>query len=78
MFCHRQTVHRCVSHSLLASDSDGYGDPPVGIIRLYPASISPHPAWLTVYVLLIYLFQVGYCLLLVLTKNPDTKVTRTP
>ncbi|KAG8218097.1 hypothetical protein J3R82DRAFT_3614 [Butyriboletus roseoflavus] len=47
----------------------------VGIIRLYPASISPHPAWLSVYVILIYLFQVGYCLLLALTRNPDTKKT---
>ncbi|KAI9464864.1 hypothetical protein HD554DRAFT_2026219 [Boletus coccyginus] len=43
------------------------------IIALYPASISPHPAWLSVYVILIYLFQLGYCLLLVLSKNPDTK-----
>ncbi|KAH0839375.1 hypothetical protein J3R83DRAFT_69 [Lanmaoa asiatica] len=45
----------------------------VGIIRLYPASISPHPAWLSVYVILIYLFQVGYCLLLVFSRSPDTK-----
>jgi len=47
----------------------------VGIISLYPASISPHPAWLSVYVVLIYLFQVGYCLLLVFSRNPDTKKT---
>ncbi|KAN0098090.1 hypothetical protein V8E55_002536 [Tylopilus felleus] len=45
----------------------------VGIITLYPTSISPHPAWLGVYVILIYLFQIGYCLLLIFSKNPDTK-----
>ncbi|KAG6375320.1 hypothetical protein JVT61DRAFT_3547 [Boletus reticuloceps] len=43
------------------------------IIKLYPASISPHPAWLAVYVILIYIFQIGYCLLLILAKDPDTK-----
>ncbi|KAF8432212.1 hypothetical protein L210DRAFT_103453 [Boletus edulis BED1] len=45
------------------------------IIKLYPASISPHPAWLAVYVILIYVFQIGYCLLLILAKDPDTKRT---
>ncbi|KAG9309765.1 hypothetical protein JVU11DRAFT_10139 [Chiua virens] len=43
------------------------------VIQLYPASISPHPAWLSVYIILIYLFQVGYCLLLVLARSTDTQ-----
>ncbi|KIM52219.1 hypothetical protein SCLCIDRAFT_1223962 [Scleroderma citrinum Foug A] len=48
--------------------------PSIGdITRLYPTSISFHPGVVAVYVLLIYIGQVGYCLLLVFARKPETK-----
>ncbi|EGN92348.1 hypothetical protein SERLA73DRAFT_191309 [Serpula lacrymans var. lacrymans S7.3] len=44
-----------------------------GITDLYPTSISPNPALIAVYVLAIYVGQVGYCVLLVLARKPETK-----
>ncbi|KAF9224660.1 hypothetical protein BS17DRAFT_780256 [Gyrodon lividus] len=45
----------------------------VGVIKLHPTSISPHPAWVAIYVIVIYVFQVGYCLLLVFARKVETK-----
>ncbi|KAF8838163.1 hypothetical protein BDN67DRAFT_971970 [Paxillus ammoniavirescens] len=45
----------------------------VGVMKLYPTSISPQPAWVATYVIIIYMFQVGYCLLLVFARKVETK-----
>ncbi|KAJ7291067.1 hypothetical protein C8J57DRAFT_1112860 [Mycena rebaudengoi] len=47
------------------------------ISKLYPTSISPKPAVISAYVGAIYLGQIGYCLLLVLARKPETKRTLT-
>jgi uncharacterized membrane protein len=39
-----------------------------------PTAISPMFALIAVYVLAIYVGQIGYCLLLVLASKPETKV----
>ncbi|KAJ6610466.1 hypothetical protein B0H10DRAFT_2166051 [Mycena sp. CBHHK59/15] len=44
------------------------------IAKLYPTSISPKPAVISVYVAAMYLGQIGYCVLLVLARKPETKV----
>lgn len=44
------------------------------IAQLYPTSISPLPAMIAVYLVAIYICQIGYCLLLVLARKPETKV----
>ncbi|TFK31117.1 hypothetical protein BDQ12DRAFT_694530 [Crucibulum laeve] len=44
-----------------------------GISRLHPTAISPKPAVIAIYVLVIFLGQIGYCLLLVLANKPETK-----
>ncbi|KAG6828124.1 hypothetical protein H0H92_009116 [Tricholoma furcatifolium] len=41
----------------------------------HPTAISPHPPTIAVYVLAIFLGQLGYCLLLVLANKPETKRT---
>jgi hypothetical protein len=46
-----------------------------GISKRYPTSISPRPALIAIYVLAIYVGQVGYCVLLVLASKPETKRT---
>jgi hypothetical protein len=44
------------------------------VTRLHPASISPSPRAIAAYIFAIYLGQVGYCILLVLARKPETKV----
>ncbi|KAF9237019.1 hypothetical protein BU15DRAFT_49318 [Melanogaster broomeanus] len=45
----------------------------VGIMELHPTSISPHPGWVAIYATIVYVFQVGYCLLLVFARKVETK-----
>jgi hypothetical protein len=45
------------------------------ISTLYPAAIAPSPNMIAIYIVAIYLGQVGYCVLLVLAKKPETKNT---
>jgi len=45
------------------------------IAKLYPSSIAPKPSMIAVYLVLIYLGQIGYCVLLVLARKPETKNT---
>ncbi|KAJ7132098.1 hypothetical protein C8R44DRAFT_871088 [Mycena epipterygia] len=47
------------------------------ISKLYPTSISPRPSVISVYVAAMYLGQIGYCVLLVLARKPETKRTLT-
>ena len=44
------------------------------ISRLYPATIAPNPYLISVYVTFVYIGQLGYCVLLVLARSPETKV----
>lgn len=44
------------------------------IEKMYPSSISPNPMLIAPYVLLIYVGQIGYCILLVFARKPETKV----
>ncbi|TBU31397.1 hypothetical protein BD309DRAFT_1078214 [Dichomitus squalens] len=49
-------------------------DPNLGqIAKLYPSSITPQPHMIAIYVVALYILQVGYCLLLVLPRTPETK-----
>ncbi|CCM01847.1 uncharacterized protein FIBRA_03917 [Fibroporia radiculosa] len=51
-------------------------DPGLGRISdLYPSTIAPNSWLIAVYVVLIYVGQIGYCLLLVLARKPETKNT---
>ncbi|KAH9834941.1 uncharacterized protein C8Q71DRAFT_710490 [Rhodofomes roseus] len=43
------------------------------ISRLYPATIAPNPNVLSIYVTFVYIGQLGYCILLVLARRPETK-----
>lgn len=45
-----------------------------GISKLHPTAISPRPSVIAAYVGAIYLGQIGYCLLLVMARKPETKV----
>jgi hypothetical protein len=45
------------------------------IANLHPTAISPKFVFIAVYVLAIYVGQIGYCVLLVLASKPETKVT---
>ncbi|KAI0342541.1 hypothetical protein BDW22DRAFT_1395582 [Trametopsis cervina] len=45
------------------------------IANLYPSSIAPKPYMIAVYIVMIYLGQIGYCVLLVLARKPETKRT---
>ncbi|KAJ7695107.1 hypothetical protein B0H17DRAFT_1008777 [Mycena rosella] len=47
------------------------------ISKLYPTAISPEPAVISVYIAAMYLGQIGYCILLVLVRKPETKKTLT-
>ncbi|KAG6888177.1 hypothetical protein C0995_010126 [Termitomyces sp. Mi166 len=47
------------------------------VVRNHPTSISPHPPTITIYVFVIFLGQLGYCLLLVLASKSETKHTLT-
>ena len=44
------------------------------IEKMYPSSISPKPLLVATYLLLVYVGQVGYCILLVMAKKQETKV----
>ncbi|OSD08757.1 hypothetical protein PYCCODRAFT_1448904 [Trametes coccinea BRFM310] len=49
-------------------------DPNLGqISKLYPSAISPKPSMIAVFIVAIYIGQVGYCVLLVLARKPETK-----
>ncbi|KAH9941168.1 uncharacterized protein BXZ73DRAFT_42202 [Epithele typhae] len=49
-------------------------NPNVGqIFELYPSSITPQPYMVAVYIVGIYILQVGYCILLVFARAPETK-----
>ncbi|KAI0371260.1 hypothetical protein BV20DRAFT_965436, partial [Pilatotrama ljubarskyi] len=43
------------------------------ISKLYPSAISPKPSMIDVFIVAIYIGQVGYCVLLVLSRKPETK-----
>lgn len=43
------------------------------IENMYPSSISPKPLLIATYLLLVYVGQVGYCILLVMAKKQETK-----
>ena len=43
------------------------------ISELYPSAISPHPYMIGLYVVGVYVLQVGYCILLVFSRTPETK-----
>lgn len=43
------------------------------ISKLYPAAIAPRPYMMAIYLIAIYVGQVGYCLLLVLARKQETK-----
>ncbi|GJE93391.1 hypothetical protein PsYK624_095500 [Phanerochaete sordida] len=43
------------------------------ISRLYPAVIAPEPSMVAIYLVAIYLGQIGYCVLLVLARKRETK-----
>ncbi|KAJ7050529.1 hypothetical protein C8F01DRAFT_1178656 [Mycena amicta] len=47
------------------------------ISKLNPTPISPRPSVILVYIAVIYLSQIGYCVLLVLARKPETKSTLT-
>jgi len=52
--------------------------PSIGeISKLYRTSISPSPSSISVYVAAMYIGQIGYCILLVLARKPETKRTLT-
>lgn len=45
------------------------------IAYIHPTAISPEFNFIAVYVLAVYVGQIGYCVLLVLASKPETKVT---
>jgi hypothetical protein len=45
------------------------------VTKAHPTSISPQPSLIAIYVIAIYASQIGYCLLLVLARKPETKVS---
>jgi len=47
------------------------------IEKMFPSSISPKPLLIGTYLLLVYVGQVGYCVLLVAARKPETKKTIT-
>ncbi|KAK7032630.1 hypothetical protein VNI00_012894 [Paramarasmius palmivorus] len=52
--------------------------PSIGVIsKRFPTSISPKPVIVSIYVAALFIGQLGYCILLVLVKNADTKKTLT-
>jgi hypothetical protein len=44
-----------------------------GVSKLHPTSISPNPAVIAVYLGVIFIGQIGYCLLLVIANKAETK-----
>ncbi|VDB83157.1 unnamed protein product [Peniophora sp. CBMAI 1063] len=50
--------------------------PGVGeITKWHPAALSPHTWVIGIYILAIYILQVGYCVILVFVRKPETKAT---
>ncbi|KAG1840247.1 hypothetical protein F4604DRAFT_1833196 [Suillus subluteus] len=45
------------------------------IIKSHPTSISPSPSLIAAYIVAIFLGQIGYCVLLVVARKPETKTT---
>lgn len=45
------------------------------VSRLHPTSITPNPSVIGVYVAVVFLGQIGYCLLLVMASKTETKVS---
>ncbi|KAG0698943.1 hypothetical protein DFH29DRAFT_983708 [Suillus ampliporus] len=45
------------------------------VIKSHPTSISPSPSLIAAYVAAIFLGQIGYCILLVMARKPETKTT---
>ncbi|KAI0058329.1 hypothetical protein BV25DRAFT_1967716 [Artomyces pyxidatus] len=45
------------------------------VTKWFPTSISPSPAVIAAYIFAIYIFQIGYCIILVLVRKPETKKT---
>ncbi|EPT02010.1 hypothetical protein FOMPIDRAFT_1160886 [Fomitopsis schrenkii] len=43
------------------------------ISKLYPATIAPNSYLISVYVTFVYIGQLGYCMLLLLARKPETK-----
>lgn len=60
--------HLVQRHGIILTNCEGK------ISRLYPATIAPEPYMIAIYIVAIYLGQIGYCLLLVLAHKPETKV----
>ena len=50
-----------------------FNSPIGGVEKQYPSSISPHPWFIAIYILLLYVGQLGYCVLLVLAQKQETK-----
>ena len=44
------------------------------IFELYPTALSPSPNMIAVYLVVVYIGQIGYCVLLVLARKAETKV----
>ena len=45
-----------------------------GVARLHPTSITPNASVIGVYLAVVFLGQIGYCLLLVVASKAETKV----
>ncbi|KAI0074620.1 hypothetical protein K474DRAFT_1685695 [Panus rudis PR-1116 ss-1] len=45
------------------------------ITKQYPATIAPSPRMIAIYIVAIYIGQIGYCVLLVVARKPETKRT---
>ena len=55
--------------------------PSTGIVRvsrLHPTSITPNASIIGAYLAVVFLGQIGYCLLLVVASKPETKVSYYP
>lgn len=43
--------------------------------EMYPTSLTPSPSFIGVYIMAIYIMQVGYCVVLVIARKSETKVS---
>lgn len=48
------------------------------ITRMYPTSLTPKPSLIGTYIAAVYIMQVGYCVILVLARKTETKVSFPP
>lgn len=46
------------------------------IAEMYPTSLTPSPSLIGTYIGAIYIMQVGYCVILVLARKNETKVSK--